>query len=97
MRIARGHAMKPCNPPRLPDGFDSGTQVEVIGVAEKNLNSEFFENVLRHAFDGRYRAHRHEHRGFDLAVRREQPPGASSAGAGLDMELNGHQVFALRL
>ncbi len=39
-------------PAQLADGFHPGTQVEVIGIAEKNLNPEFFQNVLRHAFDG---------------------------------------------
>src|SRR5580700_1149885 len=81
----------------LAHGFDPGTQVEVISIAEKNLDSELFENILRHAFDGRDGAHGHEYGGFDLAVRSMQAPGTRRAGTALDMELNGHCVFALRL
>src|SRR5580700_5458511 len=84
-------------PAHLPDGCHSGTQVEVISIAEKNLNSEFFENVLRHALDGRYRAYRHEYRGFDLAMRGEHSPAASGAGASLDMELNRHSGLCLAI
>lgn len=75
---------------KLADGFDSRTQVEVIGIAEKNLNSELLENVLGHAFDCRHSADRHEHRRFYFPVRRDHAPGASSACARLDLELNGH-------
>ena len=88
---------EPMQAAHLADGFHSRTQVEVIGIAEKNLNPELFENILRHAFDGRNGAHGHKYRGFDLAVRSEQAPGAGRAGVALDMELCGHCVFALRL
>src|ERR1700683_1717857 len=75
---------------KVAHGFDSRAQVEVISVAEKNLNAEFLENVLGHGFDRRRGADGHEHRRFDLAVRREQPPSASGAGMSLDLELDGH-------
>src|ERR1022692_110957 len=77
-------------PAEAAHSFDSRTQIEVIGIAEKDLNAEFLENVLGHALYCRCRTDRHEHRGFDLAVRRDKPPGASLACTGLDMELNGH-------
>jgi hypothetical protein len=31
--------------------LDSRPQVKVIGVAEQDLNPEFFKNVLRNSFD----------------------------------------------
>jgi hypothetical protein len=74
----------------LADGFDSRTQIEVIGVAQKNLHAEFFENILRDRFHGPDRAHGHEHRSLDLAMRREQASGPGPACAGIDMEFNGH-------
>src|SRR5271155_2062719 len=37
----RHEAMQPAQP---SNGFDSRTQVEVIGIAEKNLDAEFFQN-----------------------------------------------------
>ena len=40
------------------------------------------------ALSRRDRADGHKHRSCDLAVRREQTPGASRSGAGVDMELN---------
>jgi len=36
----------------LADGFDPRTQVEVISIAQKNLDSEIFEDILGHGFDG---------------------------------------------
>src|ERR1022692_2591446 len=84
----------PCHetvqPAQLADGFDSGTQVEMISIAKKNLNPEFFKNVLRHAFDGGNRADRHENRGFDFSMGRDQPPGARLLPSGLDAKLNRH-------
>src|SRR5271170_6768927 len=74
------------------DGFDSGTQVQVIGIGEEDLDSEFLKNILRNAFDRGCRAHRHEYRGFDLPVRGDQAAGARDAGAGLDLELDGHSL-----
>jgi hypothetical protein len=42
-------------------------------------DAEFFENILRDRFHRRDRAHGHEHRSFDLAMRREQASGAGRA------------------
>src|ERR1700683_515191 len=61
---------------KLAHSFDSRAQVEVIGVAEKNLHAKVFENILRHTFHCRHGANRHEHRGFNHSMRSEQPPGA---------------------
>ncbi len=74
----------------LADGLDSRTQIEVISVAEKNLNPEFLENILRHGFDGSYRAHGHEHGGLDGAVRRAEAADSGLLAGGLDVELDGH-------
>jgi len=62
----------------------------VIGVAEKNLDAEFFENVLRNGFDRGDRADGHKDWGFDLTVGGEQTPGAGSAADGFDLKLAGH-------
>src|ERR1700722_8940188 len=88
-----GQSHKTMQAPKLTHDFDSRTQVEVISVAEENLDAKLFENVLGHGFDSPSRAYRHEHRSFDLAVRRVQATAASFAGAGLDLELHGQLVF----
>src|ERR1700688_4473204 len=72
------------------DGFDSGTQVEVISVAEEDLSSEFFENILRHGFHRPGSANGHEHWSFDLAMGCDQATGTGGSGTGVDLELNGH-------
>ena len=76
----------------LADLFHSRPQVEVIGIAEKNLDPEFFKNVLRNALDGGQRADRHEHRRFDLPVRGEQAAGTGRAGSRFDVKLEGHSL-----
>ncbi len=74
----------------IAHGFDSGAEVKMISVAEKNLNPEFFENILRHTFDCGRRADGHEHGSFDLAVRRDEAAGARRLARGLNAKLNGH-------
>ena len=72
--------------------LDSRPQIKMIGIAEKNLDAEFFENVLRHSFHRCRRSHRHKHGGFDLAMGREQAASARCAGARLDSEIDRHCV-----
>ena len=74
----------------LPDSFDSGTQVEVIGIAKENLNSEFFEDILRDAFYRGQGSHWHEDWGFDFAVRRDQAASTGWAGASFDVKIKRH-------
>src|SRR5579884_2154897 len=49
----------------LADSFDAGAQVKVIGVAEENLDTQFFEDILRHSLYRGLCADRHEHRGLN--------------------------------
>src|ERR1700727_2992349 len=79
---------KTMQPSKLAHDFDSRTQVEVISVAEENLDAKLFENVLGDGFDCPSRAYRHEYRGFDLAVRGHQSTGTARTLAGLQCELN---------
>ena len=75
---------------QLADLLDSRPKVEMVSVAQKNLDSEFFENVLRNAFDRGQRAYGHKDRGFDLAMRCKQTAGARRAGGDFNFELHGH-------
>src|SRR6185437_6310972 len=59
---------KPVQPAHLAEGFMSGSQIEVIRIAEKNLDAKLFQNVLRHAFDGTQRSDGHEHWSLDFAA-----------------------------
>src|ERR1700693_400297 len=74
----------------VADGFDSGPQVEMVRVAKKNLDVEFFEDILRDRFYGCGGANGHEDRRFDLAMGRDEAPRASYTRASLDFELHGH-------
>ena len=52
----------------------------MIGVSEDDARADFFERVLRKAFDRRGGAHRHEHRRLDDPVRRSQASAARATG-----------------
>src|SRR6202050_3426993 len=77
-------------PAELADSFDSGTQIKVISVAEKNLHAKFFEDILRHPFHRGHGADRHEHRGFNYSMRSEQSPGARTFTRSINAKFNGH-------
>src|SRR5580698_7106764 len=81
-------------PAHAADGFVTGTQIEMVGIAEDNLGVERFEHVLRYGFDGAGGAHRHEYRGFDCLVRQDEL-GSASASLGLveQVELEGHSTI----
>jgi len=50
-------------------------QIEMIGVAENDLRVEVVDQIPRQqTFDGGLRPYRHEHRRFDIAMRRVQNP-----------------------
>jgi hypothetical protein len=83
-----GH--KAMQAPEFADLLDSGAQVEVVGVAEKNLNPEIFEQVLRNAFHRGQGSDRHENRSFDFAVRRQQAAGARRLGTEFNLKRNRH-------
>ena len=57
-------------PAEAADAFVPGTKIEVIGVAEQNLHTQFGERLLREAFHGSGRAYGHKRRRIDHAVRR---------------------------
>ena len=73
------------------DRFDARSQVKMIGIAQQDLHTQFFEYVLRHALDGRERPYRHEHRGLDHAVRDGKTPDTSRAVRRLNLKLDGHR------
>ena len=73
---------------QLANLLDSRSQVEVVGVSEKNLDPEFLENVLRNTLHRCQRSHRHEDWGFNFSVRRDQAAGAGWAGASFDLEID---------
>ena len=73
-------------------GFDSGPQIQVIGIAQNDVSAQFFERVLGHPFHGAQRSHRHKYGGLDFSVRSEQATGAGSAVGGIDVECDGHFV-----
>jgi len=62
----------------------------MIGIGEQDARVEFAGQLARRkAFDGGLRAHRHEDRRFDYAVRRREPAGARArhGAIGLDLEM----------
>src|SRR6516164_9417127 len=70
-RMRPGHELM--QPAQSPYGVNAWTEIEVISVAKQNLDANVLQHVLGYALDRRERSHRHEDRGFNLAVRGEQP------------------------
>ncbi len=75
---------------QLADLLDPRSQVKVIGIAQQNLNAQFFEDVLRNPFDRGQRAHRHEDGSLHFAMSSDQTSGAGRASGGVNFELEGH-------
>ena len=59
-------------PARRADDLAARTEVQVVGVAEQDLRTRLLDLLRGHAFDRRLRAHGHEDRCLDLAMRRLQ-------------------------
>ena len=70
-------------PARLFDQILAGADMQVIGIGEDDLRTDFIQFARGHALDGRLCADRHEDRGLDIAVR-----GMHNAAAGM-----GFRVF----
>ena len=66
-------------PAEAADELVAGPQVEVIGVAEDDRGAAVEQIAGAQGFYGRLRAHRHEYRRVDDAVRRFQAPEAGLA------------------
>ncbi len=64
----------------------SRPQVKMVGIAEKNLDSKFLQDVLRNALHRRHSSNRHEHGSFDYAVRCSHPPQTGRSGGGFDFK-----------
>jgi hypothetical protein len=63
-------------PARARDHIVARTQVQVVRVAENDLRAGVLEIAMRDRLDGAARAHGHEHRRLDDAVRRVQDAAA---------------------
>jgi len=58
-------------PAQTADEFMAGTQVKMIRIGQQNADAQVVGEVaLGEPFDGGLRAHRHEDRGFNGAMRR---------------------------
>src|SRR5437879_1246681 len=88
---------EPVQPAHPPDGLHSRPQVKVIGVPQDDLCPEFFEGLLRHAFDRCNRSHRHEDGRFDRGMRRVKSSPAPFAVCPLNREFESHERTILPL
>ncbi len=92
-RVGKNRA-RPCHEAmqsaKLSHLLDPRPKIKVIGVPQKNLDAQFFENVLGNALDRGQCADGHEHRSFDFTVRRDQTTGAGCAEFSFDVKLDGH-------
>ncbi len=78
-----GPVHEPVQPAQPLHPVRAGPEHEVVGVAEDQLRAGRAHGVAGHALDRACRADGHEHGRLDLAMGREQPPGARRAVRGL--------------
>ena len=77
--------------------FVPGAQIKMVGIREDDLRVEFFEVALGLALYGRRRAHRHERRSFDHAMRRGQTSETRTCGIGCkNLETKTHPWKCIR-
>jgi hypothetical protein len=74
--------------------FVTGTEIEMVGVAQDDFSAEGFERVLWDGLDGALRADGHEDRSFDGLVGKMKT-GAAAAGGGFakKLEERGHRLI----
>src|SRR5438132_11979472 len=70
------------------DRLFAGAQMQVVRVRQNDLGAELMQLIDRDGFDGATRAHRHERRRLDDAVRKLQS--AAPSGAVTVRELKNH-------
>src|SRR5262249_44221787 len=74
--------------PVRADHVDAGPQPQMKRITEYDLRAHLLELAWRHRLDGAVRAHRHEHRRIDNAVRELEPAAARAPGGRLQRELH---------
>ncbi len=72
-----GH--EPVQAAQLSNLLDSWPEVQVIGVAEENLNSEFLKHVLGHTFNGSNGPYGHEYGRLHFTVRSFESSGTCAS------------------
>jgi hypothetical protein len=70
------------------DDVDARSEVEVIGVAEYEVDAHLLQPLMRDGLDGSIGSDRHEERGFDRSVRQldTRLPGLRAAVCCRDLE-----------
>ena len=68
----------------------SGPKIKMVGIAENNLRTKFFEDVLRDGLYGRNGSDGHEDGRFDDAMRQLHAADTGLAVAGFDCERERH-------
>src|SRR5579862_8167783 len=69
---------------------DAWPQIKVIGVVQQDFDAQFLQYILWNSLNRCDRAHRHEHRRLNFAVRCGEASGARLAVAGFNFEVEGH-------
>src|SRR5262249_44535163 len=64
---------------------------KMVGISEQNLDIQILKKILRHALHRRQRSHRHEHRGFNRAMRGNQSAPACAIQVVEDLKLKRHR------
>ncbi len=83
-------------PAQAPDRLVARPQVEMVGIAEEELNAQFFQQMLRDSLDRALGADRHEDRRLDRSVRERQSRPAPGAARFVDLKLQGHLMIVMR-
>ena len=73
-------------PTQLAHLLHSRPQVKMVGIPQKNLHSQFLQDVLRNALYRRQRSHRHEHGRLHHPMGSSQPPDPRRSAGCFDLK-----------
>src|ERR1051326_6212237 len=82
-------AHEPMQTAHLADGIDTGAEIQVISVAEQDLDPELVEHRLGNALHGALRPDGHEYWSLNGRVRKVQVAAARGTFTGNDFEAQG--------
>jgi len=74
----------------LPNRLNAWPQIKVVSISQQNLDAKVFQHILGDALHRTQRSHRHEYGGLDLAMRRDELPGAGWAASSFNLKLDRH-------
>jgi hypothetical protein len=75
----------------LANSFDPRPQIEMISIAQQDLDTEILQHVLRDAFDRTERSYGHEYRRLNFSMGSYEFASTRRAAGRLNLQVNRHR------